>query len=164
MARARTRKIDNVFWGLAQGSSLALGVGSAGFLAVAAGTQAATLLRIRGEVLVYLDGVQAPGTLVLITMGLLVVPEGQATTVLSDPFNDDNAPWLWYGIAYLGYEEAVPDVVDLPLISASRIVIDNKAMRRIRPDQEVQFVTTNTTLGTASSVNVAFAGRVLLGF
>ncbi len=164
MARARVKKIDNVFWGLGTATVTALGAGNIGATVIASGTQAATLLRVRGECLVFLDAVQAPGTLVRLTMGIIKVPEGTGTTILWEPFGDDNAPWIWYDVAHLGYEEQVVDVVDSPQLSARRIHIDNKAMRRIRPDEEVQFVVTNTSVATASAVNVFFTARMLLGF
>jgi len=97
-----------------------------------------------------------------VTAGLILVPEGTGTTVLWSPFTDGDAPWIWYDSSLLAYEEMVTDVVDIPLMTASRRVIDNKAMRIIR-NQEVQFVVENTTIGSAASCNARVAGRVLSG-
>ncbi len=165
MARPRVKKIDNVFWGVTSGIFSALGAGGTLALnAIAVGTQAATLLRVRGEVLGYLDAVQTPPTGCRLSMGLILVPEGTGSTVVYDPALDSNAPWLWYAMMHLGYEEYVTDVIDTPLVSASRLVVDNKAMRRIRPDVEVQFVVNNTTTFGATPANLAFGLRILQGF
>ena len=144
------------------------------FSAIAAGTQAVnvlpagrppeTVLRTRGHGLVYVDGVQTPdGMRVLVSMGLVIVPQGQGTTVIWDPFGDPNAPWFWFHEEVLAYEEMVVDVIDSPLCTAARIEVDSKAMRKANDDEEVQFVMTNTTLGTASSVNASIAFRFLIG-
>jgi hypothetical protein len=57
----------------------------------------------------------------------------------------------------------VVDVVDVPQISGYREVIDSKAMRRVRPDTEIQVVYEQSTVLTASAVNIAVAGRILVG-
>ncbi len=163
MARGR-KKIDYVQWLTAQeGGALAFGAGTAAVVAYNAGTVAATYLRLRGSLMAYIDGASAPGKLVHIGVGMLIVPEGTGTTVTSSPIADANAPWWYYEVFHLGYEEMVTDVVDVPGISSYRAEIDVRSMRKLRPDQEVQLVFENVTIGTASSVNVAVATRALLG-
>jgi len=113
---------------------------------------------------VYADGVQAPdGMRVLVSMGLVLVPEGQGTTVIWDPFSDPNAPWFWFHEEVLSYEEMVVDVIDSPVCTAARFTVDSKAMRKGGDDEEIQFVLTNSTLGTASAINASVAFRFLLG-
>ncbi len=163
MAR-RTKKIDNVIWDLSTGGVGALSAGTSAILFASVGTQPTTLLRMRGQVLSYVDATQAPGGLVQLTMGIIKVPEGSGTTVQYDPATDANAPWIWYDFALLGYEEMVTDVVDVPGATSFRSVIDNKAMRRIRPDEELQFAITNTTQAGALSVNMRYGVRWLQGF
>ncbi len=160
----RVKKIDNLRWEFSNGAQSALGAGSAGIGLISVTTLPETLMRVRGEVVAYLDGPQAPGSSVLVSMGIIVVPEGTGTTVLWDPFSDGNAPWLWYGSALLSYEEMVTDVIDIPGMTSSRLTVDNKAMRRVRPDEEVQFVVTNTTLVSAAPINLRYALRTLIGF
>jgi len=165
MARRREgRKIDNLRWNRAHGSALALSAGTAAVALISVTTLPETIMRIRGNVLTYLDATQAPGGLVLVSMGIIKVPEGTATTVVYDPQADSDAPWLWYSNFHLGYEEYVTDVIDAPGASSMRVIIDNKAMRRTRPDEEYQFVVTNTTVGGAAAINVAYATRILIGF
>jgi len=119
-----------------------------------------TLLRTRGNLMAYIDATQAPGKAVLITAGMILVPEGTGATVLWSPTTDGDAPWFWYTAFILGYEEMVTDVVDVPALTGFREIMDSKAMRRIR-NQEIQLVLENTTLATAAAVNLYLAGRFL---
>ena len=165
MARRRTgfqKKIDMVHWTR----------GSAQFAALAAGTQAATLfaaqhlpethLRLRGEYCATLDGGQANAVGIGLTMGIIMVPEGTGTTVLWSPFTDGDAPWVWWDVAHLMYEEAVVDAVASQNTLSVRRVIDSKAMRKVR-NQEFQFVAENTTIQAASAINVFAEVRALAG-
>ena len=166
MARARTKKIDNVFWGSSGAGFLAVGAGSdAGFNAIGVGTQAATLLRVRGSFRAWLDGVQDPGvSIVLVQAGLILVPEGSGVTVQYSPASDSNAPWLYYTSGIISYEESVANVIAISGLDMFEDRIDNKAMRRIRPDVEVQFVVSNTAIQGTAAINAAFGVRILQGF
>ena len=158
------KKIENTVWELSNGSSLAQSAGSVAIPFSTVGTSPVTLLRMRGEVAVYCDAVQAPARNLLVTMGIILVPEGSGTTVQYDPVTDGNAPWIWFESRVLAYEEPVIDVIDIPGMSSARIIVDNKAMRRIRPDVEMQFVVVNTTVGGASPINMNYQIRWLQGF
>ena len=79
------------------------------------------------------------------------------------PIADATAPWFYYSTFALGYEEMVTDVVDVPGITSYRETIDVKAMRRLRPQEEVQCVFENTTIDGAAAVNVSVFGRFLMG-
>ncbi len=136
------------------------GAGTQGINVSAAQHNPETLMRIRGSVTAYVDGVQAPGTGARISMGMILVPEGTGTTVLWSPTTDGDAPWIWFDEFLLAYEEYVTDVIDCPGISSYRSVIDSKSMRRIR-NQEVQFVVENTTFSSALSINAYLGGRIL---
>ncbi len=141
----------------------ALTAGSVAATALGAGVSRETIMRTRGTIQLYLDGNQAPPKTVLVSMGLVLVPEGQGTTVIWDPANDAEAPWFWYQEMFISYEEPVIDVIDIPAIAGANIVVDSKAMRRANVDEEVQFVVTNSTVGGASPINVHAAFRFLLG-
>ncbi len=144
------KTIDNLRWSGGQAIAVnTLTAGSQAVNALAAGVPRETIMRTRGEVLVYIDSAQAPSGLALISMGLVLVPEGQSSTVIWDPFNDSEAPWFWFQEVFVGYEEMVIDVIDVPGITAHRIIVDSKAMRRANVDEEVQFVVTNTTVNGA---------------
>jgi hypothetical protein len=117
---------------------------------------------MRGEAVALFDGVQTPGNEVLVSMGIILVPEGTGTTVLWSPFTDGDAPWIWYDVFTLAYEETVTDVIAGQNVLSARRVIDNKAMRIMR-NQELQLVIENTTLNNVASVIAHAAGRILTG-
>jgi hypothetical protein len=120
-------------------------------------------MRTRGQLVCSLDGTAAPGLLVVIGIGLIVVPQGQGTTVIWSPISDGNAPWFYFSRFVVGYEEAVTDVIDVPGLSSYRETVDSKAMRRSLPDTEVQCVVENATLNGGMNVSVSLQGRILVG-
>ncbi len=159
------KKIDTVHWTLAQNIFVAQAAGTVGATALAAQHLPETLLRIRGEWAAALDGVQAPGIGVTVTMGMILVPEGTGSTVLWSPNTDGDAPWIWWDAFHLIYEEAVVDVVaSTDQVSARSRVIDSKAMRKNR-NEELQVVLENVTISgmVASSVHGVYTARVLAG-
>ena len=161
--RGRGRSIDNLRWiGVNQGTT-ALAAGSVAFTALSASTMPDTVMRTRGQFSAWIDGPDAPGVSARFGAGLIIVPEGTGTTVLWAPLTDPNAPWFWYTSGLLAYEELVTDVIDSPLMTAYREIVDSKAMRRGPPDTEVQLVIENTTFGGALSFNAGFDGRLLIG-
>ncbi len=163
MARRRSgKKIDFVHWTGFQDSILTRSAGISAKQLFPAQHDPETLMRMRGNLLVSLDATQAPGSLVQIAVGAILVPEGTGTTVLWSPATDPDAPWIWYEIFVVGYEEMVTDVVDVPGLSIFRSVIDNKAMRIIR-NQEIQWSVENVTVAAAAAVNVTLSGRALFG-
>ncbi len=164
MARRRSgKKIDNLRWVGVFAGFLGQAAGASGLTALSATTMPDTIMRTRGTLTAWIDVLQAPAVAARVSIGLVKVPEGTGTTVLWSPFADTNAPWFWFTLFVLGYEEYVTDVVDCPGITSYREIIDSKVMRRVRPDEEVQLVIENTTFAGAVGVNVQFAGRVLLG-
>jgi len=165
MARQRVKKIDNLIWDGSTGSSNGLAAGSSAAVNFAVtGNAPSTLLRLRGTHICFLDGVQAPGVLNVVRYGIVKVPEGSGTTVQYDPASDETAPWLFYNSVLLGYEEMVTDAIGLTEISSFREIVDNKAMRRMRPDEELQWAVNNTALVGSAAINAGFAIRFLQGF
>ncbi len=163
MPRSRSgKKIDFVHWTLGQMSPAALGAGTSGATLFAALHEPETLLRMRGNLLAWVDANQAPGVSARISAGVILVPEGTGTTVLWSPITDADAPWIWVEHFMLGYEEMVVDTVDVPGLTSFRAVIDNKAMR-ISRNQELQGVFENVTAGGAMSINGSLQIRVLAG-
>ena len=129
---------------------------------ITTGTGTETILRTRGELLVWLDSTPAANETQGWAAGLIVMPEGQSTTVVSSPITDGNAPYYWYEQGGIASEDTAP-VGDSLGIKAARIVVDSKAMRIIRPDREVQFVVeTQAFVGTAV-VNFLLSTRTLVG-
>ena len=156
------KSIDIIRWAGGVHTFNAVSAGSNAQVAVTDGATE-TILRIRGEVLAYIDATSAPGKLMDVAIGMLVVQAGSSTTVIQSPIADPDAPWLFYERFTIGYEEMVTDVVDVPGIVSKRIVVDSKAMRILRPGREVQLVMQSSTLFTTSAVNLAFSFRMLLG-
>ncbi len=155
----RSSPVNRHWTGFGQGiGPIAAGTGAVTLLPAAHDRE--TILRTRGGLLVNVDATQAPGGLASVSVGFILVPEGTSGTVLWSPTTDADAPWFFYWAGILGYEEMVTDVVDIPAMTAARVEIDSKAMRKIR-NQEIQMVAENTTIGTALSITVAVIGRIL---
>jgi len=166
MARSNRppKKITTLRWKGVKASALGLSAGSVASVALAAESFPDTVMRTRGELVGTLDGVQ-PGTGILTrwSFGLVCVPEGTSSTVIWSPIADANAPWFVYATGHLGYDEYVDDVVQGGAMSSFRMDIDSRAMRKCPPDMELQAVFEQETIAGASPVNLAFAGRILLG-
>ncbi len=164
MARRFQKKIEVVHWTFAAGEFVGQAAGVAAFLAIGAQHLPETLLRIRGQWASNIAAVANPGIGVLVTCGLIHVPEGTGTTVLWSPSTDGDAPWVWWDVFNLLYRETVIDVIGSQNTLSSSRVIDSKAMRKVR-NQELQLVMENTTLTgfSGASVDVAAAFRVLSG-
>ena len=160
MAREFARRVRSVnkHWTQFSTSSAPVAAGTLGILVSAAQHDRETLIRTRGNLIAFIDGVSDPGDFALISVGMIMVPEGTGTTVLWSPTEDGDAPWFWYEAFHLGYEEAVTNVVSYPGIGVFRQAIDSKAMRK-SVNTEIQIVIENTSIGTALSVNLATAGR-----
>ena len=105
----RGKTIDVVHWTLATGQAIALSAGTVASTLLAAQHLPETLLRMRGEWVASLDGVQNQGIGVAVAAGAILVPEGIGTTVLWSPITDGDAPWVWWDTMHLIYEEYVAD-------------------------------------------------------
>ncbi len=136
--RRQVKKIGFTRWLSFSNSAGALTAGTIASTVLTATTLPETVLRTRGTVLAYLDGTQAPSSLVQVSMGMIVVPEGTGSTVLWEPVGDANAPWFYFSRFFLGYEEYVTDVVDAVGTAVYREIVDSKAMRLSPPDTEIQ--------------------------
>jgi len=156
------KKIDTVHWTFGAFTVQSLSAGVIGVNVASAQHLPETLLRIRGESVATFAGAVAPDQGVRLTVGLILVPEGTATTVLWSPLTDGDAPWIWWDVYHLSYTEMVTDVIAAQAAASVRRVIDSKAMRKIR-NTELQFVAENTTMFSAASVDVTGAVRVLTG-
>ena len=150
-------------WTLAVANFNAQPAGSIAVNVITAETFAQTIMRTRGELIGDIDGVDEPGALIRWALGMIVVPEGQAGTVIWSPLTDPNAPWFVYAASHLGYEEYVANAVQAGNKSSFRKEMDSKAMRKLPPDTEVQAVLEQVAVGDSASININFVGRLLLG-
>ncbi len=157
------KKIDTVHWTGWTFSAAAVNAGTPVAVTVAAAQHLPeTLMRIRGEWVAALDGAQTGGQGVSVSAGMILVPEGTGTTVLWAPSTDADAPWIWWDVMHLFYEEYIADVVVSQMVADGRRVIDSKAMRRIR-NTELQFVVENLTIANSAAIRMAGSVRVLSG-
>ncbi len=163
MAR-HAKKIDTVHWTGFDNPFVALTAGTVGATALPAQHLPETLLRIRGEWAAAIGSAAAPVVGVIVTAGLILVPEGTSTTVLWSPLTDSDAPWVWWDCFHILYSEQVADVVYSVQTSSARRVVDSKAMRKVR-NRELQLVVENTTMTGFSGEDVSggICGRVLSG-
>ena len=162
-ANSRHQKtIEDTRWGGARHTISALTAGSVAQILLTDGLKE-TVLRIRGEVVCWMDGTQAPPKAVEVGIGALVVQAGSGTTVIQAPLTDPEAPWLFYERFFIGYDELVTDVIDIPVISGVRRVVDSKAMRIVREGREIQLVVENATAPSPGAINLSFGFRMLLG-
>jgi len=116
MARSRRssgKKIDVLRWVGFDTSTTAFGfaAGTIGVTVLAAGASPETVMRTRGNLSAFIDGVEAPATSATISVGLHIVPEGTGTTVLTSPFTDAEADWFYHREFLIAYEEYVVDVI-----------------------------------------------------
>ncbi len=161
--RRSGKKIDFVHWTMGK-----ISANNFGATATAAGTLIAalhepeTLLRMRGFWTTHLRSTLAPGVAAFMGCGIILVPEGTGTTVLWSPLIDHDAPWIWYDMTVITYEEPVANVTTLGTGAYYRSLIDNKAMRIVR-NQEIQVVFESIQEGGAGNTDNTCAVRILSG-
>jgi len=160
---ARTKKIDFTRWilGVFDDALLASPGNSQGAITTSS-QSTSTLLRSRGELLVGWAAAAAiqAGDVTRVGVGFLVQQEGATATQL--PLTDAFAPWLWY---WVGTMQAQVDEGEgrHGILGAARVVIDNKAMRILRPGMEIVCVAEALAIVGNGEVQVSVAARLLLG-
>ena len=120
-------------------------------------------MRVRGNFLVWLDLTgSTAGDVVRVGLGLLVQQADVVSTSL--PLTDGQAPFFWYEVVTLATEFAIATAGEGPTAGAQlfRGVIDGKAMRVLRPDQEVQSIVQTADVVGAPVINGAVDVRFLI--
>ena len=153
-------------WGSFEAMIRAVGIGSAG----SAGAQATgvtanerlTLVRLRGHGFIHMDAGAALDA-IIVGIGLTIVDEeafAAGVGSLPTPLTDMESDWVWHGVFALGPAvSATDDGGDL-----SRNVqfeIDSKAMRKIRTDQTLAFVTEGTVVAGTPTYDIFAVARQL---
>ena len=158
------KKIQTVHWTYGSFEFSALSAGASAVNVLAAQHLPETLLRFRGEWIATFASAGIPNRAVAVSIGLILVPEGTASTVLWSPITDGDAPWIWWDTFHLSYQEMVVDVIGTQIAMGGRRVIDSKAMRKSK-NMELQAVAEQATILSASGADVDVAGslRVLAG-
>ncbi len=162
MARKTSGRRADMRWtfGTHVADSVAAGTGSQAVI-VTSGTISQTLFRIRGWLNVSLDAAAgAAGDILSVGYGLLVQQGGATATSL--PLTDGDAPFFWYQAFHLVRVEAVAGgAADVSSIVS--IPIDGKAMRVIRPDQEIVSIFETSDVAGAPAWTGTVSSRFLLG-
>ncbi len=161
MARARSsgRRADYQ-WTLGSFVTQGLAAGaSAQFAVISAGVISSTITRTRGRWFAELNGTAVAGDIVLVGVGLIKVSEGGTTTSL--PLTDGDAPFFWTAQVHLSVIDSSA-TIDRALLGSFREVVDSKAMRVLRPDEDVVCVIETADVVGAPVVNAGFVGRFLL--
>ena len=123
-----------------------------------------TIVRIRGQIGVLTDSSSSSGAFGVVFMGMIVVtakarsPGGVGA--LPDPRADVGSDWIWFHQAIVG--EQVANEVDNNDLSIERVIVDNKAMRKVGPNQVLVFIAGVITCEGTLVVNVCGGVRVLL--
>ena len=161
MPRGRTHRAgrpNDYDWELATGSG-ALPVATILQFEAFTSETAETLVRFRGDVVLWLDATGATiGDLVVIAYGVIRSASGSSDVGVS-PITEGGANWLSYGIATLGVEEITQLGVDG--LSMLRIEVDSKAMRKLRENESLYVVFESLNISGSPAGNVSFALRGL---
>ena len=123
-----------------------------------------TLVRCRGDLLVQMvSSVATPGR-VHVAMGLIVVrATALAVPAVPGPVSRVDSDWLWWTLVSLnvsGGSVAAPNSDGSTVVH--RVTIDSKAMRKIKPNEAVVFVTENFAVTSTQTVDVLGGVRILL--
>ncbi len=123
----------------------------------------ATILRMRGEILFYLDGAADTSRQVIAAAIGLISTDAftLGSTAFPDPLADVGFPWLWYSAVSLSNDlDSVGDVIDAAV--AVRLQVDSKAMRKVKPDETLVVVFQTSTAITTTVIRQGQL-RVLVG-
>ncbi len=123
-----------------------------------------TLTRIRGNVLVSIDG-PVDNDKVMAAAGLILVTEEQlavGTSAIPNPadINDLDADWIWHQWMPMLSQAVVASQMDETYF---RAVIDSKAMRRVKPTQTLVMRFGNIAQAGTPGLDYMSGCRVLFG-
>ncbi len=169
MARRRSnsgRVLDTKFWSQMNANSQSVSTNttvlSGGTISFA---EAFTILRCRGYVQASMDATKQVDDHIRVIFGLGIVSTDAATlgaTAMPDPGDEANFPWLWWGSLRLrSYVAAGAEAWGM---TAQRLEVDTKAMRRVKPGQSLVWIAETASVTGAVVTNIDFGEtRVLVG-
>ena len=156
----RTGRPNDYDWELSRGSSLAVAAGVITQFEAFISDTAETLMRLRGDVIITLDGGGSAATdTIVVAWGVIRSAAGSSDVGVS-PITEGGANWLAYGIATLTTEVAVGSIA-ASLATTVRWPVDSKAMRRLRENESLYVIFESADVVGAPSTNLAFALRGL---
>ena len=116
---------------------------------------AGTIVRIRGSLLIAYASA-TDGDVTQLGFGLNVVPEGYTAAI--DPLVDLEKSWLYWNERTIGFDAASPSGP----MSAARVEIDSKAMRKFKPNDTLTFHANSRDDSGTGTVLVIGAIRALV--
>ena len=169
--RFEGRERQRVSWDIWPGSLLHL---TADATTIFGGTvpfgQGFTIRRIRGAILLCLEGTLAALDHTTIAVGAAVVSTDAAEAgagSMPDPLADAEYPWLWYwtGDLYMPGASTSATWVNPTLgLAAVRLVVDSKAQRRVKNKESLVMVVQHASLVGAPPILASMSNtRLLLG-
>ncbi len=160
----RSGRPNDYDWEMARGSSLGTAVNVITQFESFVSDTAETLVRVRGEVLVWLDlSGSAAGDVMVFAWGIVRSASG-STDVGVSPITEGGANFLAYGICTLGTEIAIGTAGDGNVrngIAMKRFEIDSKAMRKLRENESIYMIFETADVVGAPVTNAGFAIRAL---
>jgi len=118
-----------------------------------------TVIRVRGSYVFSETGIDGTASLFL---GIMVADKNAiaaGVASLETPFTDIGSDWLWWDVAPL---DNVGTVAADP-VRTGRRMIDSKAMRKVKNNQALVFVSEVVGIGAAAAVvTIVFGLRVLI--
>ncbi len=125
----------------------------------------ATILRIRGAVQFHFDAAKQVGDEINITLGLAVASTDAVAAgagSMPDPGGEPEFPWLWWGDFFLHAEST--GAQEVWGLTSQRVVVDSKAMRKVKPGQSLVWVgESSQQVGAPATFLDFMRTRVLIG-
>ena len=144
--------------------SAALASGGVAIGACIAFTTQNTIMRVRGNYLVSMDG-PVDNDRAIVGLGLIIVSdEALAAGVASvpTPGTDADAPWLWHQFVPLQAQAGTSVGASLNAMSVvARGEIDSRAMRRVKQNESIVMSMETTSLAGTPAVDIALGYRIL---
>ena len=122
----------------------------------------ATILRVRGNLVVFFDGA-ADTSQQNVAMGLAVLSTDAVAAgagSVPDPAAEAEFPWLWWTSVPIAHH--VVGAAVLQDLAFARVVVDSKAMRKVKPGESLVIVYQTTAAITTTRIDQSHI-RVLIG-
>ncbi len=128
------------------------------FQGVAVVNGAATLMRVRGEILASIDA-PTDGDQKVLGFGIMIVTDAQLAagpTSVPSPLTVMDGDWLWHGFIPL-----VAQAANLEHTVAGRLTIDSKAMRKLKPNDNVVMIVDGLNIAGTPVADATLGVRAL---
>jgi len=166
MARGRSGRKTDYEWQAACGNvsavDIAVGVATVPIWFIDF-TVPATLMRIRGHILLQLDAAGVDER-ALVSFGIgLFSTDARVAGAVPEVFDEAEFGWIWYGFG------SVTSLAEAAIAGEGpgmihRIEVDSKAMRKVKPNQSIALVAeVCSTSDMGGTVDILAGARVLFG-